>query len=79
MKLWGLTFKKDEYLIFRTRVESDKDNKIVKSNYGKIYSIDYDIAGAPDTRARVCLRYYFNLTPNDRNIEFDTQNRVSIP
>ena len=69
-------FSKNEYLIFRTRVATDKDGKRIKSNYGKTYSIDYDITGNPDTRARVSLCYYFNPTSNDRNLEFDTSKNL---
>ena len=65
-----------EYLIFRTRVETDDNGKIVKSNYGKIYSIDYDITGKPDTRARVSLIYYFNPNENDHNIEYDREQNL---
>ncbi len=50
----------------RTRVRLDADGDIVSANYAKIYD---DIRF--DARGSVSFWYYFNPTPNDRNLEFD--------
>jgi hypothetical protein len=50
----------------RTRVKLDADGKIISANYAKIYD---DIRF--DARGTVSFWYYYNPTPNDRNLEFD--------
>jgi len=50
----------------RTRVKLDADGDIISANYAKIYD---DIRF--DARGTVSFWYYFNPTPNDRNLEFD--------
>lgn len=50
----------------RTRVQLDADGDIISANYAKIYD---DIRF--DARGSVSFWYYFNPTPNDRNLEFD--------
>lgn len=50
----------------RTRVKLDADGDIASANYAKIYD---DIRF--DARGSVSFWYYFNPTPNDRNLEFD--------
>ncbi len=50
----------------RTRVQLDTRGEIVSANYAKIYDeIRFDPRGS------VSFWYYFNPTPNDRNLEFD--------
>ncbi len=50
----------------RTRVKLDQQGNIVSANYAKIYDeIRFDPRGS------VSFWYYFNPTPNDRNLEFD--------
>lgn len=50
----------------RTRVKLDADGDIISANYAKIYDeIRFDARGT------VSFWYYFNPTPNDRNLEFD--------
>ena len=48
----------------RVRTEVDGKENVVSANYVKIYG-DF-----PD------IRYYFNPTPNDRNLEFDTSKTL---
>lgn len=56
----------------RTRKEGEK---IVSANYGKISrDIDFDIINS-DT-AFLFFTYYFNPTPNDRNMEFDPRRNL---
>jgi hypothetical protein len=51
----------------RTRVKLDEAGRIVSANYGKIYEdIRFDAR-----YGTVTIWYYFNPTPNDRNLEFD--------
>lgn len=61
--------RKPEKLVgyyLRTRVQLDADGNIISANYAKIYD---DIRF--DARGTVSFWYYFNPTPNDRNLEFD--------
>lgn len=55
----------------RTRVKLDAKGNIVSANYGKTYG---DLRFDP--RGTVRLWYYFNPTPNDRNLEFDTKRNL---
>ena len=66
---------KDQYLVFRVRSVTNEEGRIVTANYGKIYSpnlldpiIEYGRMGDTD---RLMFTYYFNPTPNDRNMEFN--------
>jgi hypothetical protein len=55
----------------RTRVKLDADGDIISANYAKIYDeIRFDARGS------VSFWYYFNPTPNDRNLEFDTARNL---
>jgi len=49
---------------FRVRTKLDENGNVVSARYGKIYG---DIAQ---------FVYYFNPTPNDRNIEFDPKQNL---
>jgi hypothetical protein len=49
---------------FRIRTSVDSTGKIISANYGKIYG-DF-----------MNFTYYFNPTPNDRNIEFDPKRNL---
>ena len=55
----------------RTRVKLDEDGEIESANYAKIYG---EIEFLPT--GYVYFHYYFNPTPNDRNLEFDTQRNL---
>jgi hypothetical protein len=57
----------------RTRVKLDDQGKIVSANYAKVIG-DFQF-GATGTLAFI---YYFNPTPNDRNLELDP-NRNLFP
>lgn len=66
-------FRRNFY--FRTRTVTDAAGKIVSAHYGKIYGdFQFDAAnkdwGYLSTLALVTT--YFNPTPDDRNVEFDT-------
>jgi hypothetical protein len=55
----------------RTRVKLDADRNIISANYAKIYD---DIHF--DARGTVSFWYYYNPTPNDRNLEFDPSRNL---
>lgn len=55
----------------RTRVQLDANGDIVSANYAKIYR-DFRF----DPRGTVRIWYYFNPTPNDRNLEFDVKRNL---
>lgn len=62
----------DKYLVFRVRSLSTPDGKILKTHYGKIYpfiSLEVD-------RLKI-MHIYFNPTPNDTNLEFDTKRNLA--
>lgn len=70
---------------FRTRVKKMGD-KIISSNYGKLATdIRFDPRESgwhvadknkPKSFAAVSFTYYFNPTPNDRNLEFDPSRNL---
>lgn len=78
-------FKDDIGYFFRSRVEKQAD-KIVSSNYGKIMgNIRFDPRESgwhvshknkPKSFATISFTYYFNPTPNDRNLEFDQKRNL---
>jgi hypothetical protein len=62
-------------LFLRTRVKLDADGKVIAANYAKIYGDIYF-----DARGEVKFGYYYNPTPNDRNLEFDrSRNLLKLP
>jgi hypothetical protein len=67
-------FLKDaEYLVLRIRSETDKDGRLVKANYAKLY--------APLFAARYgfLVTTYFNPNVNDPNLEADTTKNLRSP
>ncbi|MEO6993549.1 MAG: carboxypeptidase-like regulatory domain-containing protein [Lacunisphaera sp.] len=58
----------------RTRVKLDQDGKIISANYAKVMG-DFRL----DARGGVIFTYYFNPTPNDRNLEFDPKKNLFPP
>lgn len=63
-----------EYLVFRVRAVIDDKGEIISANYGKIYGrVEY---GAGEKLDRLRFTYYFNPTPNDRNLEFDPSRNL---
>ncbi len=67
------------YLVFRVRSVMDDQGRLVRANYGKIYGssgsrpFDYTRAKEGDSLKFI---YYFNPTPNDRNLEFDPKKNL---
>jgi hypothetical protein len=74
-------YSRDESKFYFLRVRSsvDDEGNILQSNYAKIYR---DIAFDPRMKkhergvAWVVFTYYFNPTPNDHNLEFDTNRNL---
>ena len=67
-----------EYVIFKSRIKRDADGNVISANYGKIYRA-FEFMGREQTKeAWVRFLYYFNPTPNDRNLEFDGKNSLLL-
>ena len=64
---------KEANYIFRSRVVLDEEGEIESCHYGKmIDAVSVATKSAlPDTNPIVSFTYYFNPTPNDRNLEFE--------
>ena len=59
---------------FRIRTRKDKESgKIKESYYGKVYG-DWNFLSPSTHGGRII--YYLNLTPNDRNLEWDRHNNL---
>ena len=70
---------KTSYLAFRSRISHGEDGSVTQANYGKIYGpLKFGHSEKPEV-AVVRFLYYFNPTPNDRNIEFDGKNNLFKP
>ena len=71
---------KTRYLAFRSRISHGQDgSSVIRANYGKIYGpLKFGHSEKPEV-AVVRFLYYFNPTPNDRNIEFDGKNNLFKP
>lgn len=57
----------------RTRVTTDKDGKITEAHYAKI------LGRLGFSQGVLIFHYYFNPTPNDRNLEFDPSRNLLVP
>jgi hypothetical protein len=66
----------DDILVFRVRTKTDDLGNITEAYYGKIYG-PCKFADGPQRLVRIA--YYFNPTPNDRNLEFDGENNLFNP
>jgi hypothetical protein len=64
---------KNDYLVFRTRSRCDEKGDVISANYGKLYG---PLEGPDGLDRMVSFIYYFNPTPNDRNLEFDGKNNL---
>jgi hypothetical protein len=58
---------RDRNYYFRVRTKLDADGRVVSAHYGKIYG-DF-----------MSFIYYFNPTPNDRNVEYDPKRNLFVP
>lgn len=71
-------FQGDEYIAFKSRIKRDADGNIISANYGKFYSGIEFMRGLGEY-VGVGFLYYFNPTPNNRNLEFDGTNNLFRP
>ena len=65
---------------FRCRTKKDASGKIISAHYGKIYGDIKFLAGDPAMGSVGQFNWtcsYFNPTPNDRNVEFDTKRNLN--
>ena len=58
------------FYFLRVRSKTDEKNKLISANYVKIHN-DFRYDALPSHPKSVYIKYYFNPTPNDRNLEFD--------
>lgn len=65
-----------QIMVFRVRTEKNQQGGISSARYGKIYG-PFQFAQGREKLVR--FTYYFNPTPNDRNIEFDGKNNLFDP
>jgi len=65
--------REDIGLFLRTRVRRDKQGKMISANYAKVIG---DFRVSTPGPGGFSLAYYFNPTPNDRNLEFDTDKNL---
>jgi hypothetical protein len=79
-----------EYLIFKSRIVRDEKGNIISANYSKIYGrLGYGVGNNPHEKSArfqkdtnyggVKFPYYFNPTPNDRNLEFNGEKNLFNP
>ena len=64
------------YFVFRSRVKLDDDGNIISAHYGKVTGLDYGEAPSDKGEGRVEITFYFNPTPNDRNLEYDPNENL---
>ena len=62
-------------LCFRVRTKYDDKGKVVEAFYGKIYG-DIAMGWSYQGVSSISFLYYFNPTPNDRNLEWDMKNNL---
>lgn len=74
-KGWEKTEEKDQNYYFRMRTKIDDRGNIVSAHYGKIYG-DFKIDAINSKTLLIFFQYYFNPTPNSRNVEFDPKENL---
>jgi hypothetical protein len=60
---------------FRVRTV-EQNNQIVSAHYGKIRGGIYVYPDRKSDKPKIIFTYYFNPTPNDRNLEWDTKKNL---
>jgi len=66
---------KTKCLCFRVRTKCDDKGNVIEAYYGKIYG-DIVLGWSYQGVSSVSFLYYFNPTPNDRNLEWDMKNNL---
>jgi hypothetical protein len=60
----------------RTRTELDEQGRVKTAHYAKVHGA-FHTSGMTHDRPGIFFQYYFNPTPNDRNLEFDPTRNLS--
>lgn len=68
----GIILPEDTGFFLRTRVKKDQYGRIISANYAKFIGRMNVMANI----GRIEFFYYFNPTPNDRNLEFDPKKNL---
>ncbi len=64
----------DEAYVFRVRTVLDDEGKVISARYGKL---DGRVIGwLPQAVPSILMTYYLNAAPNERSLEWDTQNNL---
>ena len=73
------SYDENRCFCFRIRTKRDKRGEIVEAYYGKIYGdIFFSHSINPFVPvSNVCMLYYLNLTPLDRNLEWDRKTNLN--
>jgi hypothetical protein len=66
----------NDYLIFRCRTITDDKGQIASAHYGKMYYVRCSGTRKNPDGGLIQMQYYFNPTPNDRNLEFDPDKNL---
>ena len=71
--------KKPEAYFFRLRTKIDESGQVKSAIYGKITNpfVLQDSVFRGDNRLFLNFDYYLNLSPNDRNLEYDQKNNLA--
>lgn len=70
MGYFNVEVRPGEYFVFRVRTVYDTKSNVISRCYGKIPT-GFGIGGYLAEKIGIHFTYYFNPTPNDRNMEFD--------
>jgi len=69
--MYDMALNSDEYLVFRIRVEKNSEGVIVKSHYGKIYTLKFGDVRMDEINGYVTVNYFLNTVNNDNNLEWN--------
>jgi hypothetical protein len=65
------------FYFFRVRTTIDQQGNLISANYAKIHNdFKYDMINSKKKTAILLFTYYYNPTPNDRNLEFDMKRNL---
>jgi hypothetical protein len=84
-KIWRAAIRKEvdgrpssnKFYFMRLRTRIDSQGEVETATYAKLYGdVFFSLRGRHGGVSRVQFQYYFNPTPNDRNLEFDTYRNL---
>ncbi len=65
------------FYFIRVRSTVDQQGNLIRANYAKIHNdFVYDLINSKKNSAILMFTYYYNPTPNDRNLEFDMKRNL---